>query len=344
MLLAWGAMAAFGTSVTLPLRIDCGGKATGTFAADAFFTGGVPFLTPLPINTTGVTNPAPLAVYQSNRANGPTYTFTLTPKTACTVRLHLADIRGYAAGQSPLSVSINGASVLSNYDIVSAAGASYKAVALAFNATSDATGKITLTYSSSALGVGVCGIEILAGSMTPLTAPTGLAASPASTKVTLTWNAVTGATGYNVLRSASSTGPFVRVNTSTITATTYTDTGLTNHQTYYYEVLAVNSLGEGPACSPLSTVPGGTTLPLQVNCGGPAVGTFRADEGFTGGTVYLSPFTIDTSSVTNPPPATVYQSLRPVRRSTTLYCHLTSRTPYASISLTSGRIFLGSLQ
>jgi fibronectin type 3 domain-containing protein len=72
-------------------------------------------------------------------------------------------------------------------------------------------------------------------------APTGLAATAGNTQVTLTWNASGGATSYAVKRGTVSGGPYTTI--SSPTATTYTDSGLTNGTTYYYVVSASNSLG-----------------------------------------------------------------------------------------------------
>lgn len=96
-----------------------------------------------------------------------------------------------------------------------------------------------------------------AGSVaTKPTAPTGLAATVGSGAVTLTWNAGGGATSYNVLRSATSTGTYTSIGTVTSPApTTFTNSGLTNGTTYYYEVSGTNSAGTGPASSPLAATP-----------------------------------------------------------------------------------------
>ncbi len=75
------------------------------------------------------------------------------------------------------------------------------------------------------------------------TVPSGLAATSGDARVSLTWTAVTGASTYNVKRSAASGGPFENVNTG-LTAASFTDTGLTNGSTYFYVVSAVNTAGE----------------------------------------------------------------------------------------------------
>jgi hypothetical protein len=87
-------------------------------------------------------------------------------------------------------------------------------------------------------------------------APTGLAATAGNATVTLTWNAVSGATGYAVKRGAASGGPFTLVASLTgASTTTYTDTGLTNGTTYYYVVSASNAAGASPDSAPIAATP-----------------------------------------------------------------------------------------
>lgn len=80
------------------------------------------------------------------------------------------------------------------------------------------------------------------GGGNPPGAPTGLTITNGDTQVSLTWNASSGATSYHVKRSSTQGGPYAQVGNPT--ATNFTDTGLTNGNTYYYVVSAVNSHGE----------------------------------------------------------------------------------------------------
>jgi poly(3-hydroxybutyrate) depolymerase len=69
-------------------------------------------------------------------------------------------------------------------------------------------------------------------------APTGLSVTgTTNTSVSLSWNAVSGAASYNVYRNGT------KVNTSAVTGTSYTDTGLTASTAYSYTVAAVDSSG-----------------------------------------------------------------------------------------------------
>jgi glycosidase len=83
----------------------------------------------------------------------------------------------------------------------------------------------------------------------PPAAPTGLQATEGNAQVGLSWNAVTGAAGYNVYRSVVSGGGRIKVNASLLTGTSFTDTGLQNGRSYYYAVTAVDGIGNESALS-----------------------------------------------------------------------------------------------
>jgi fibronectin type 3 domain-containing protein len=75
-------------------------------------------------------------------------------------------------------------------------------------------------------------------------APTGLAATgTGDNTVEVVWdaNTETDLSHYNVYRSDTELGTYVRVNTEAITGLSYTDTGLTANTTYWYKGTAVDS-------------------------------------------------------------------------------------------------------
>jgi subtilase family serine protease len=74
--------------------------------------------------------------------------------------------------------------------------------------------------------------------------------------VALTWNATSGATTYNVYRATTAGGEGTAAFASGITATNYTNTGLSNGTTYYYKVAAVNSVGTSGQSAEVSATPG----------------------------------------------------------------------------------------
>src|SRR5687768_6783958 len=74
--------------------------------------------------------------------------------------------------------------------------------------------------------------------------PTGMVVAPGNNEVTVTWNAVAGATSYNIYRSTSQGQQGTKVGTSSTLS--YVDSTALNGVTYYYEVTANNVAGEGP--------------------------------------------------------------------------------------------------
>jgi Malectin domain len=144
------------------VQINSGGPAVAPFSADADFTGGATAGTGNAINTSGVTSPAPQAVYQTNRYGNFSYAIGgLTANANYTVRLHFAEEYWTTAGSRVFNVTINGKQVLTNFDILAAAGAEYKAVVEQFTIPADSTGKITLQFATVKDNAQVNGIEIL---------------------------------------------------------------------------------------------------------------------------------------------------------------------------------------
>ncbi|TBL77683.1 hypothetical protein EYB31_16180 [Paenibacillus thalictri] len=91
-------------------------------------------------------------------------------------------------------------------------------------------------------------------------APLNLAASGGDTKVTLTWDAVVGATGYKVKRSTTPGGPYTTI-TSNVYGASFVDTSVVNGTTYYYIVTAINSAGESGNSNEASATPTAPTAP-----------------------------------------------------------------------------------
>jgi fibronectin type 3 domain-containing protein len=87
----------------------------------------------------------------------------------------------------------------------------------------------------------------------PPAAPAGLNAGIGNTQLRLSWNAVAGATAYNVKRSNISGAYYTTV--ATVAGTNYTNTGLTNGVTYYYVISAVGSGGPSANSAQLAAAP-----------------------------------------------------------------------------------------
>jgi len=88
--------------------------------------------------------------------------------------------------------------------------------------------------------------------------PTNLVATPGSTTVTLTWTGSTSGspTSYSIYRGTASDGEAVTpIATTNGTTFTFTDTGLHNGTTYFYNVAANNSVGVSPDSNEISVIP-----------------------------------------------------------------------------------------
>ena len=310
-------------SVTTPVglssfAVNSGGNAAGSFVADADFDTGGTAATGNAIDTSAVTNPAPQAVYQTERFGNFTYTIPgFNPGAPYTVRLHFAEFFWSMAGQRVFNVSINGTQVLTNFDIIAAAGAANKAIVEQFSANANSNGQFVIQYVTVKDNAKASGIEIASnGSCSAPTTPGSLSATAVSSgQINLSWTASTSscAVTYNVFRSTTSGFAPSSSNqiASGVTGTTFSNTGLAASTTYFYLVQAVNSGGTSQASNQASaTTQAGSSTTIQINSGGPAVAPFAADVDFTGGTASGTSNVIDTSAVTNPAPMAVYQTER----------------------------------
>lgn len=74
---------------------------------------------------------------------------------------------------------------------------------------------------------------------------TGTALPPDSRSIVLSWNSSpsSNVVGYNIYRAMSSAGPYSKITSAPVAATTYTDTNVSTGNTYYYYATAVDSGG-----------------------------------------------------------------------------------------------------
>ena len=133
-----------------------------------------------------------------------------------------------------------------------------------------------------------------AAAVTAPGAPTGLTATPGNGRVTLSWTAPAadggaGISGYLIYQGTNPGGESASpVNTSLISGTSYTVTGLTNGTAYYFTVAAVNSARrQGKVSGEASATPVSATASASASTSAPATagagtpGTPGAPTGLT---------------------------------------------------------------
>src|SRR4029077_16925512 len=160
-------------------------------------------------------------------------------------------------------------------------------------------------YEVSASNTG--GVSVLssppvsATTLSPPAVPTGVTATATSSgSITVSWTASPSATWYQVFSSTSPSGPFVLVGGTL--GTPLTNAGLSAGTTYYYEVVASNSVGTSALSPPVSAT---TLSPQAVPTGVTATAkssssitvSWTASPGATSYSIYRStsssgPFTI----------------------------------------------------
>ena len=150
------------TFESYPYQINCGGDASSPYTADQYYSGGSSYIDANTIDTTGVTDPAPQAVYQSERWGESTYTLpNLISGASYKVRLHFSENLWPITGIRRFDVTINGTTVLSNYDILAETGALYKAVVKEFTTTANTSGQIVIEFTNVGNFAKIGGIEII---------------------------------------------------------------------------------------------------------------------------------------------------------------------------------------
>ncbi len=241
------------TNGSVMAGINCGGAASGAFAVDQDFSGGTANTFTTTVSTallSGSTIPSE-AVLQTDREGNFGYTFSnLKNGQPVTVTLYFMENYFTAAGDRVFSVTANGNTVLSNFDIYATAGARYTAVQKSFNTYVNTAGQIALTFTPSVDNAQCCGILLSTGPNPAVPAtPAAVAAPLAKTGIMVTWPATdTTITSYAIYRGTTSGGegstPIVANYTNFYGGVSnFEDASVVAGQTYYYKVTATNYAG-----------------------------------------------------------------------------------------------------
>ena len=99
-------------------------------------------------------------------------------------------------------------------------------------------------------------ISAPAGSPSPAPAtPALFSASSGDTQAVLTWTSSSGATSYNLYRGTAAGGEGATAYKTFLSGTSFTDSGLLNGTTYFYQLTAVNSTGESARAKEVQVTP-----------------------------------------------------------------------------------------
>ncbi len=139
------------------------------------------------------------------------------------------------------------------YPVTSAEGGFYPPDEVIPAQTSRNRAAVLYLLENAACPYAVIGKQVQYCQTAPV-APAGLNATPGNAQISLAWTAVSGATAYRVHRAATGGGPYTTIQ-SNLTATSFTNTGLTNGTAYYYVVTATNGVGESPNSNEASATP-----------------------------------------------------------------------------------------
>ncbi len=193
---------------TAVVSINAGGAASGSYIADADFSGGTASASTATVNTANVTAPPPQAVYQSQRYGNFTYTIPgLTAGSTYTVRLHFAETYWTAAGDRTFNVLINGTQVLTNFDMFATAGGENIAIVEQFSGVANSSGQIVIQFVTVKDNAAVNGIQI--ESATTGEAPYGgVAAAIPGTVMAENYDTGGQGIGYNVTSTNGSANSY----------------------------------------------------------------------------------------------------------------------------------------
>jgi len=144
---------------------NSGGGAVGSFAADASFAGSLNTLSVTnAIDLSGSPNPAPVAVYQSERWGEFAYVLSnLTPGSNYTIRLHFAEISPSVnnPGDRRFNISLNGLQVFTDLDVLAVAGAKFRAISFDIKKRADTSGTLFVQFTRGSAYQPKCsGIEV----------------------------------------------------------------------------------------------------------------------------------------------------------------------------------------
>jgi hypothetical protein len=154
---------------------------------------------------------------------------------------------GEPATQSLTLSSTGTAAVTVNSATVTGTGYSISGVTFPLTLNAGQTATLSVAFTPSAAGTVAGQLTITSNSSSGSPATINMSGTGVAPVVDLTWDAPSSSSdpvaGYQVYRAASGNSTYTLLNTSVITATSFTDSSVQTGQTYDYVVESVDSAG-----------------------------------------------------------------------------------------------------
>ncbi len=226
------------SGLTLPLTLAAGQSASFTVQFAPVAAGSASGSVSLVSNASN----SPVTVSLSGSGGNPVGTLTATPAA-----LNFGTIYLGSSSTQTVTVTASTASVTVSQVNLGVAGFSISGLNLPLTLAAGQSASFTVQFAPTVVGTASGSISLVSNASN---APTtiGLSGTGATTlahSVTLNWMASisTGVVGYNVYRSTQSGGPYTKITSTLIAASTYADSAVLAGTTYYYVVTAVSSNG-----------------------------------------------------------------------------------------------------
>src|SRR6266478_8041951 len=165
-----------------------------------------------------------------------------TPQlTASPASLSFGNVTVGSSAMQTVTLTNTGSSSVSISQVNVPAGVLTSGLAVTLGAGQTATFSVVFAPTSSGSVTG--NANVVSNASSPVTIPlAGTGGQPTAYWTTSTWDLSTSVVvGYNVYRGTVSGGPYSVLNSTPISATTYTDSTVQSGQTYFYVVTALDS-------------------------------------------------------------------------------------------------------
>ncbi len=162
------------------VSINAGGQTIGDFSPDRFFTGGATFANDATIDMSQIgSNPPPAAIFGTERYGTMSYTIPdrVGPQS---VTLYFAETYVSGPGDRVFGVTVNGTTVLSDFDIYASAGGPNRAIAQTFTTAADSNGKVVIGFVPGTENPKINGIAVIGGGTTATPPPPTPSPTPAA--------------------------------------------------------------------------------------------------------------------------------------------------------------------